>query len=174
MPREGEKGRTMVIRGSRGVRVVAGLLLCAVLGDPCPALAGALGKALGRGSTGKVAVGRAPVARRPLGPLHTFKEPTPLERFTRRPRLDRSRGLRPDSFWARPGQGRKGTAEHVRRKYEIPHRVTRREEFVASPGTRYHERPVKGAPRGSREVILHERVPGSHVTLRERLSHHGN
>jgi hypothetical protein len=143
------------------------VLLLAMTAWPGFAEAGA-----GRGKAGPAialaALAKAkPTYPRPLGPTHVAKEPIRVERYTHRPATDRRKGLAPHSFWTRPHPGRKGSADYVRRRLNIPHQVTRREEATLPKGTAYHERPVKGGRNHSREVIVHQRVPRGALRLRE-------
>jgi hypothetical protein len=124
----------------------------------------ATGTGLGRGLPG---ARNGP--RQPLGPIHKFKEPTSLERWTNRPKTDAQRGLRDHSFWVRPHPGRKGGNEHLRDKLHLDHSVKRREQRVAPPGTTYHERPLRGGPAHEREVILHNRVPKNALEFKEKV-----
>jgi len=149
-------------------RWLSGLLLVVTFAGPTVVKAGSLWKAGARGAARGLA-GKVHVYRRPLGPRHHFTYETRLERYSNRPRTDKIRGLPPHSFWKRPEPGRKGSAEHVRRKLDVPHQVRQREEVIVKPGTLYHERPIKGGRGHSREVILEHRVPADALKLRERL-----
>lgn len=142
--------------------LVAGLL--ATL--PAGAEAGALGKAVARGTAKGIAKA---LPRQKLGPVHKFKAPTPLERWTNRPKTDARRGLPPHSYWIRPEKGPKGSAAHIRKELRIPHPLKQRERLVAPPGTRYHDRPLRGGERDQREVIIHDRVKPGDLKLGERV-----
>lgn len=116
----------------------------------------------GRGPTAK-----APSSRQPMGPLHEFKRPTPLERWTNSPKTDARRGLRPHSFWVRPDRGPKGGSQYLKDKLNLDHSVKQREQMAVSPGTKYHERPTRGGTDHTREVILHNRVSKDVLELKE-------
>ena len=131
--------------------------------------AGSLGKAVEKGAARSI-LRKAPVYRRPLGSRHYFQENTRLERYTNRPRTDKLLGLRKHSFWTRSHPGRRATAANVQRKLSIPHPVRNREVITVPPRTAYHERPIKGGLRRSREVILEKRVPGKRIELKGRLA----
>jgi len=133
---------------------------------PLVAEGGSLGKAAARGAARSIAKA---LPRQKLGPIHRFRKPTPLERFTNKPKTDLRKGLDPHSFWTRPEPGPKGSAAHVRKELNIPHSVRRGERMTAPPGTRYHERPIRGAHGRKRETILHNRVPRKNLELGDRL-----
>jgi hypothetical protein len=126
--------------------------------------ASAEAKGLGRGRSGGP---RAP--RQPLGPTHTFKHPTSLERWTNSPKTDARRGLRQHSFWVRPDRGPRGGNQHLERKLNLDHPVKQREQARVPAGTRYHERPIRGGTSHAREVILHDWTRKADLMLKERV-----
>jgi hypothetical protein len=142
-------------------------------------LAGAsVGQALARSASKRFAQRTAFSSAQRLGPLHTFRKPVVLERFTRSPRLDKLKGLplEKDShhvFARRIHPGRKGSAEHIQKALNIPHPIKQRETFLAPAGTRYHERSVLGGQKGQREAIIEGRVSPLSIQVKERviLSH---
>lgn len=147
-----------------------GILAACLVLSPVAAEAGTLGGAAARGAARSIAKA---LPRRPLGPLYRFRKPTPLERFSNKPKTDLRRGLPPHSFWRTPQRGPK-TAEGVREKLNIPHEVKRAEKTIAAPGTPYHERPIQGGERGAREKVLHERVAPRDLQLGDALQHPGS
>jgi len=153
----------------RATRIVSTLMLFLTFVGSLPVEGASLGKAAGRAAA-RGALKRGVISRQRIGPLHSFRKPARLERFTNKPRTDKARGLRKHSFWIRPHAGRRASAAHVQKKLNIPHRVKRRETFEAKPGTEYHERPIKGGRGHIREVILERPVSGKPIKLRERLA----
>lgn len=143
-----------------GVLVVGTVLL-----SPA-AEAGSLGKAAARGAAKSVA--RAATQRK-WGPIHKFKKPTRLERWTNRPKTDKAKGLKGHSYWIRPERGPKGTKQHIRKELNIDHGLKRREETIFKPGTPYHVRPIRKGQAGQKEVILHRRVPAKELRMQERV-----
>jgi len=163
-------------------RLVNGFLtvgLALVLLGAASADAGVVGKAVRRAVTKRAAtvvkkqVNKA--VRQKLGPIHTLKKPTIVERFTNRPATDKARGLGGKGkhvFTRRPRVGRKGTAEHIKKELNIHHPVKQRQKIVLPPGTQYHERPIRHGEAYSREVIVHGRIPGKAVkVIKEKLPH---
>jgi hypothetical protein len=59
----------------------------------------------------------------------------------------------------------------MQKELNIPHPVKQREVIKVSLGMKYHERPVRGGESHKREVIIHGRVPGKDLDIKERLSH---
>ena len=123
---------------------------------------------LGSGTADATTLGlRRILPRQRLGSTHMFQQPIRLERWTNSPRTDLRRGLRPHSFWVRPGPGRKGGLQHLEKKLQLSHPVRQREEMAVRPGTTYHERPIRGGSGHAREVMPHDRVPKDALHLRE-------
>jgi len=150
----GDSVRTLPKPGIADARVSRGASRNAARTLPKPGIAGSR---VGRGTVRSVTPNGG---RQVLGPLHAFRRPVTLERFTRRPRLDVSRGLaRPHSYFRRVHPGRPPSAPTARRELAIRHSVTHRELLRVQPGTKYHERPVRGGKRSQREVILENHVP---------------
>ena len=170
--------------------VTTAIIAAVICTSSVEARAGSVARSLGRGAGRSVerSVGRnavrgvarsaeravskrvvARAARQPLGPLHTFRKPVLLERFTMHPRLDRAQGLGAESFWRRARPGRIPTAATARRQLNIRHPVTHVERVRARPGWRYHERPVRGGVRGSREAVLHAPLSGGMLRVQRKL-----
>lgn len=154
------------------------LVLLLALHGPVAANAGVAGKAVGRAASKRAATSAAVkkevTGRQQLGPIHTFKKPTVVERYTNRPATDKIGGLGGKGqhvFTRHPSVGRRGTAEHMQKELNIPHPVKQREVIKVSPGMKYHERPIRGGEAHKREVIIHGRVPGKGVKLGDKLSH---
>lgn len=160
----------------RYLLVTLGLLLA--LHGPVAANAGVAGKAVGRAASKRAATSAAVkkevAGRQKLGPIHTFKKPTVLERATNRPATDKIRGLGGSGkhvFARHPKVGRRGTAEHIQKELNISHPVKTWEKIAVQPGVKYHERPIRGGEKNMREVIIHGRVPGKATVKQEGLSH---
>lgn len=147
--------------------MLVAILVVSIFGA-CQAEAKSIGP-FGKGRLAKP-LGKGGSTYQPKGRLHTFKEETRLERWTNSPKTDTSRGLRKDSFWTRPQPGPKGNTEHIKKRLKIDHPIKRREETVATPGAKYHERPTRGSKGQQREVIIHDRVSKDALKLRERIA----
>jgi len=130
--------------------VATGVVL-ALLGTST-AHAGVVGKAVGRAVKQAVKRGAAKAlkkgaVRQKLGPVHKIRKPTVVERYTNHPATDKAKGLGGKGkhvFTRRPRVGRRGTAEHIQKELNIPHPVKQREKITLPPGTKYHERPIRG------------------------------
>lgn len=105
-----------------------------------------------------------------FGTLHFFKHDTKLVRFTKRPYLDKNKGLGPHSFWIRSKRGRNPSAAYAKNKLVIPHNVKAKEMTLAKKGWLYHERPVRNGKRHIRETILEKRVSGKGIMIQNSLS----
>jgi len=133
-----------------------------------PVEAGSGSKIVAKSATKQI-LQRVVGVRQKLGPLHRFRKPQVLIRWSNSPHLDKARGLptkkykSPHVFTQYPRPGRKPSPVTAQRNLNIPHKVTYWEKIRVAPGTRYHMRPVLGGKRGSKEVILHGHVPSRSV-----------
>lgn len=123
----------------------------------------------------RIAPGRSAHAER-LRDLGIRPRPLPQARTVRRAvtaqqlRIDRSRGIAANRhFTSRPARGRMPTAEHFRKAYGIPHRVSRVETVRLPKGQPVRfAKVVRGQP-GRGEITSPARVPASRITAVHRL-----
>jgi len=119
-------------------------------------------QAAGRAAFKKIAKIK-PSHLKKFGSLHIFKKDLRLRRFSDHPANDLKRGLRRHSYWEKPKKGRIGNAGHVRKRLNINHGLRGRETAVVKKGWAYHESPIKGGMRGSRQVIIERPIPRNYI-----------
>ena len=160
------------------MKVIAKAFIILALVWPVAINAGVAGKAVRRAASKRAATSAAVkkevAGRQKLGPVHTLKKPTTVERYTNRPATDKARGLggnRKEVFARRIGPGRRGTAEHIRKELNIRHGVKQREELRLPSGTKYHESAIKGGEARRRQMAIHGRIPKENIHLKERPPH---
>lgn len=157
---------------NKSIKTIAFTILAVMFMEPLSVNGASLGTAVARSASKRLAQRTAISTVRRLGPLHTFRKPIVLERFTNAPRLDKLKGLPLEKnshlvFTRRIHPGRKGSAEHIQKALNLPHPVKRRETIRVPAGTRYYERPNAGGQPGERETIIKGKVGPSSIQVRE-------